>query len=85
VKDIDFEYDQIVIRDGKGQKDRVTILPQSVKEPLKEHLKRVKIIHEADIKRGFGRVTLPFALKRKYPNADREWGWQFVFPSSKLC
>ena len=83
VKDMDFEYEQIIVRDGKGQKDRVTMLPLSLKEPLQRHLEKVKAIHEADLKAGFGRVYLPFALKRKYPNAEREWGWQYVFPSSK--
>jgi len=83
VKDIDFEYNQLVIRDGKGQKDRVTMLPLSLKEPLQRHLAKVKAIHEEDLRAGFGRVHLPFALNRKYPNAEREWGWQYVFPSSK--
>jgi len=83
VKDVDFEYNQVVVRDGKGQKDRVTILPAMVKEPLHRHLGKVKRIHESDLKAGFGRVYLPFALARKYPNADREWGWQYIFPASK--
>ena len=83
VKDIDFEYNQIIVRDGKGQKDRVTTLANSVKEPIKRHMEKVKAIHESDLKEGFGRVNLPFALARKYPNANREWGWQFVFPASK--
>lgn len=83
VKDVDFEYNQIVVRDGKGQKDRVTMLPASLEEPLKKHLSRIKVIHEADRQAGFGRVYLPYALKRKYPNADRQWGWQYVFPASK--
>jgi len=72
VKDIDFEYNQIVVRDGKGQKDRVTMLPLSLKEPLQRHLAKVKAIHEEDLRAGFGRVHLPFALNRKYPNAERE-------------
>lgn len=83
VKDIDFEYGQITVRDGKGHKDRVTMLPDSIKELLKRHLEKVKAIHESDLKKGFGRVYLPFALNRKYPNANREWGWQYVFPASK--
>jgi len=83
VKDLDFDYEQIVVRDGKGQKDRVTMLPDSLKEPLKRHFEKVKALHEADLKAGFGRVYLPFALKRKYPNADRDWGWQYVFPATK--
>jgi integron integrase len=84
VKDVDFEYNQVVVRDGKGQEDRITMLPVSSKEPLKKHLAKVKAIHEADLKAGFGRVYLPYALYRKYPNADREWGWQYVFPATKL-
>lgn len=84
IKDIDFSYGQITIRDGKGQKDRVTMLPESVRVPLKRHLGNVKTGHERDLAAGFGRAPLPFALSRKYPNADREWGWQFVFPSSVL-
>lgn len=83
VKDLDFEYNQIVVREAKGQKDRVTMLPISLKEPLERHLGKVKAIHEADLKAGFGRVYLPFALNRKYPNANREWGWQYVFPASR--
>jgi integron integrase len=84
VKDVDFGYDQILVRDGKGKKDRVTILPVSVKQPLLRHLERVKAIHERDLKAGFGRVNLPSALNRKYPKADQEWAWQYVFPASKL-
>ena len=85
VKDIDFGYNQIVVRDGKGAKDRITMLPSSLKEPLKKHLERVKVLHERDLCEGYGRATLPFALDRKYPNAGLEWGWQHVFPSSKRC
>ena len=85
VKDLDFEYDQIIVRDGKGHKDRVTMLPVSLKEPLGKHLKKVKAIHKSDLDDGFGRVVMPYALARKYPNADHEWGWQFVFPASKRC
>lgn len=83
VKVVDFGYNQVVVRSGKGQRDRGTMLPISIKEPLRRHLEKVKKIHEADIKAGFGRVHLPNALKKKYPNADREWAWQFVFPASK--
>jgi integron integrase len=83
VKDVDFEYNQIIVRDAKGQKDRVTMLPVSLKEPLKRHLEKVKAIHKEDLKEGFGKVYLPFALERKYPNANREWGWQYVFPATK--
>ena len=83
VKDLDFQYNQITIRDAKGQKNRVTMLPDSLKEPLQRHLERVKAIHEQDLKEGFGEVYLPFALERKYSNANTEWGWQYVFPASK--
>lgn len=83
VKDVDFERAELTIRDGKGQKDRMTTLPKRLIEPLRDHLARVKVRHERDLEEGFGRVYLPFALERKYPNADREWGWQYVFPSSR--
>ena len=75
VKDIDFHYKQIIIRDAKGQKDRVTMLPESLIDSLRNHLVRVRELHEQDLKTGFGRVYLPHALDRKYPNAGREWGW----------
>jgi integron integrase len=83
VKDIDFEANQIVVREGKGFKDRITILPQSVKTPLQAHLERVKLLHQQDLSHGGGTVYLPYALERKYPNANREWGWQYVFPAAK--
>ncbi|MBI1987231.1 MAG: integron integrase [Nitrospinae bacterium] len=83
VKDIDFSYNQIVVRDGKGEKDRVTMLPLSLKDPLQRHLKEVKKLHQKDLNDGFGDVYLPYALERKYPNACREWAWQYVFPSLK--
>lgn len=83
VKDIDFEYRQINIRDGKGGKDRVTILPEATVEPLRRHLEQVRALHEMDMREGYGRVDLPYALARKYPQAEREWGWQYVFPSQK--
>jgi integron integrase len=82
-KDIDFAYRQILVRDGKGQKDRVTVLPQSVVEPLKIHLEKVRVLHEQDLAEGFGEVYLPFALQRKYAKAGREWSWQYVFPARK--
>ena len=85
VKDIDLERRQIVIRRGKGQKDRPTVLPTAVIEPLCRHLEGVKRHHQADLARGFGRVVLPFALDRKYANAPTEWAWQFVFPASRVC
>jgi integron integrase len=81
VKDVDFDYQQITVRDGKGGKDRVTMLPVGLKEPLRSHLARVKTLHERDLAEGYGAVEMPFALERKYPNAAREWGWQYVFPS----
>ena len=83
VKDIDFDYGQITVRDGKGQKDRVTMLPESLDTLLQNHLKQVQIIHLHDIDEGFGDVYLPFALARKYPNAAREWSWQYVFPATR--
>jgi integron integrase len=85
VKDLDFTRNEIVVREGKGNKDRVTMLPASVKESLAAHLERVRQVHERDLAAGFGRVQLPDALARKYPNANRDWGWQWVFPASKIC
>ena len=85
IKDIDFGYNQIVVRDGKGGKDRITVLPDSLKLPLMKHLERVKGLHDRDLLEGFGRATLPFALDRIYPNAGGEWGWQYVFPSARRC
>jgi integron integrase len=82
VKDIDFAGNQIVVRAGKGDKDRRTMLPAAVKEPLAKHLEMIKEQHRRDLDRGFGRVALPNALERKYPNAGKEWGWQWVFPAS---
>jgi integron integrase len=81
VKDIDFEMSQIVVRDSKGEKDRVTMLPDSIKADLNDHLAKVKLLHQQDCKHGFGEVWLPYALSRKYPNAVKEWKWQYVFPS----
>lgn len=83
VKDLDFGRLQITIRDGKGQKDRVTILPKTIVEPLKKHLARVRHSHEQAMRDGFGGVELPEALARKYPRAPLEWGWQYVFPAAK--
>jgi integron integrase len=84
VKDVEFEANQIVVREGKGFKDRVTVLPQTLKPPLEAHLERVKILHEQDLKQGGGSVYLPYALERKYPAAGREWCWQYVFPAAGL-
>lgn len=83
-KDINFSYNQLIIRDGKGEKDRVTMLPVAVKPALKAHLEDVKKLHINDLKRGYGSVYLPYALDKKYPNASREWGWQYVFPSAEI-
>jgi len=83
VKDIDFEYRQILVRDGKGAKDRVTMLPESTIEPLREQLASARALHDADLAAGYGDVELPDALARKYPRAPYEWAWKFVFPSSK--
>ena len=82
VKDIDFSYRQILVRDGKGDKDRVTMLPVKLVDPLRSHLERVRRLHLRDLAEGFGEVHLPFALARKYPAACKEWAWQFVFPSA---
>jgi integron integrase len=82
VKDIDLASNQIVVRAGKGDKDRHTMLPVAVKEPLAKHLDGIKRQHQRDVERGLGRVALPNALERKYPNAGKEWGWQWVFPAS---
>ncbi len=84
VKDLDFAQRAILVRDGKGEKDRVTMLPESLVAPLQDHLRSVKRLHEEDLVRGFGAVYLPYALERKYPNANREWIWQYVFPSRRL-
>jgi len=83
VKDLDFELNQIVVRDGKGEKDRLTLLPDRLTADLERHLRHVRLIHEDDLQDGFGNVYLPFALERKYPNTAHEWGWQWVFPASK--
>jgi integron integrase len=73
----------MVVRDGKGGRDRITLLPDRLAEPLKAHLEKVTALHKRDLSEGFGAVYLPFALEKKYPNANREWGWQYVFPASK--
>ena len=84
VKDVEFERHELIVRDGKGFKDRMTMLPDALVEPLKTHMGRVKALHEADLQAGYGSVYLPYALEKKYPNAAREWGWQYIFPSTKL-
>jgi len=84
VKDLDFGYKQITVRDGKGGKDRFTILPEKLVEPLQKHLAAVKNLHETDLKAGLGAVLMPFAFDGKHSNAAREWKWQYVFPSAKI-
>ncbi len=84
VKDVDFDQHQLSVRGGKGDKDRITMLPESVRMELRRHLSEVRVIHEKDLGRGAGWVALPHALARKYPNAGREWVWQWVFPSTRL-
>ncbi len=82
VQDVDFGSGRILVREGKGDKDRMTMLPDKLKLELQQHLERVKLLHQTDLAEGFGRVYLPHALARKYPNADREWVWQYVFPAA---
>jgi len=84
VQDIDFERNQIIVRAGKGDKDRVTLLPQSIKEALRHHLEWVKKLHERDMQKGFGHVYIPAALSRKNRRAATEWPWQYVFPAMEL-
>ena len=82
VKDLDLKIQQLTVRDGKGGKDRVTVLPEALVAPLTVHLSRVREQHELAMARGFGGVELPFALQRKYPCAHQDWGWQYVFPAA---
>ena len=83
VKDVDFGQRHVIVRDGKGQKDRATVLPKILVEPLKRQIEKVAELHRLDLAEGFGRAYLPFALERKYPNADREPGWQYLFPAAR--
>jgi integron integrase len=83
IKDVDFGQRHIVVRDGKGQKDRVTLLPLALEDPLRRQIDRVRLLHQRDLSDGYGRVYLPHALSRKYPDADRQLGWQYVFPSAR--
>jgi integron integrase len=83
IKDIDFGYNRITVRDAKGLRERVALLPQPLRRSLGAHIDRVKELHRQDLARGGGRVYLPFALKRKYPNAERAWIWQYLFPAAK--
>jgi integron integrase len=82
IKDTDFSRNEVVVRSGKGNKDRYTMLPSAVRDSLMQHLRGVKAQHDEDLKNGLGRVSLPNALDRKYPNAGKEWGWQWVFPAT---
>ncbi|HDT11156.1 MAG TPA: integron integrase [bacterium] len=84
VKDIDFEKNLLIVRSGKGDKDRTTLLPESIKVPFLSYLEKIKALHKSDLEQGYGETTLPYALKRKYPHAGKEWGWQWVFPSMNL-
>ncbi len=84
VKDIDFELGTVTVRDGKGGKDRVTVLPLSLRDNLVKHLGEVENIHNMDLEKGYGEVYFPFALSKKYPNAVRQWGWQYVFPADRI-
>lgn len=85
VKDLDFERREITVRRGKGQKDRRVMLPDALRKTLEVHLEGVRRLHHADLAAGFGRVALPGALDRKYPNASTDWSWQFVFPAGRIC
>ena len=84
VKDVDFAQHQIIVRDGKGRKNRVTMLPASAAAEIQDHLVGIRRQHRQDLGRGFGSVYLPFALERKYPNANRDWIWQYVFPAGRI-
>jgi integron integrase len=84
IKDIDFDQHQIIVRSGKGDKDRVTILPATLIPALQRHLQHVQRLHRADLAAGYGDVYLPYALARKYPDAARQWGWQYLFPAPTL-
>ncbi|MEA5417278.1 integron integrase [Synechococcus sp. BA-132 BA5] len=83
VKDLDFERRELLVRDGKGGKDRVTLLPQSQIQALRHHLEQARKLHRLDLEAGWGQVLMPGALARKYPKADREWAWQWVFPQAR--
>jgi integron integrase len=83
VKDVDFHRREILVRDGKGAKDRITVLPRAVSRHLRAHLEEVRMLHEQDLDEGFGAVWMPYALARRYPAAPREWEWQYVFPADR--
>jgi len=84
VKDVDFSRCEIVIREGKGLRDRVTMLPETLSHDLARHIERVQLLHQADVRRGYGSVYLPYSLERKYSNAAQDWTWQYVFPSDRF-
>ena len=84
VKDVDFNMNCITVHDGKGAKSRAVMLPESLKPVLRDHLKRVKELHKYDLSRGYGKVYMPYALERKYPNSSVQWGWQFLFPAKEI-
>jgi len=84
VKDVEFTANQIIVRDGKGAKDRMTMLPAALKPSLQRYLEEVRALHRADLKAGYGQVYLPYALDRKYTGGGRDWGWQYVFPATVL-
>lgn len=85
VKDVCFDEGHLVVRSGKGDQDRITVLPERAREPLREQIERIRRLHQRDLADGFGAVYLPFALERKYPNENREFGWQWVFPSQRMA
>ena len=85
VKDLDFDAGLVIVRSGKGDKDRSTLLPETLRDALRRHLATVREWHEKDLAQGYGEAPLPDALARKYPNAGREWGWQYVFPADKVA
>lgn len=85
IKDVDLQNAKLIVREGKGNKDRVTLLPKSLLAPLAAHLEKVKALHAADLQKGAGEAPLPLAMAGKYPTAGRQWGWQFVFPSAQYC
>jgi len=84
VQDIDFSLHEVIVRDGKGEKDRMTLFPEALHTVMRDHLERVRMLHEHDLAAGYGRVYLPHALARKYPHANQEWRWQYVFPADRL-
>lgn len=84
IKDLDFGLSTITVRSGKGGKDRVTLLPGALKEPLQKQIEKVRILHQRDLEDGFGEVYMPYALARKYPRAAKETGWQFLFPATRI-